>query len=55
MVSVEKVYDFDVNRIKDITILKDAAATAMYGSRASNGVVVIETVGTPSRALRGEL
>ena len=43
-VSVEKVYDFDVNRIKDITILKDAAATAMYGSRASNGVVVIETV-----------
>ena len=43
-VSVEKVYDFDVNRIKDITILKDAAATAMYGSRASNGVVVIETI-----------
>ncbi|MDR1414321.1 MAG: SusC/RagA family TonB-linked outer membrane protein [Odoribacteraceae bacterium] len=42
-VSVEKIYDFDINRIKDITILKDAAATALYGSRASNGVIVIET------------
>lgn len=34
----------DPNRIHSITILKDAAATAVYGSRASNGVVVIETV-----------
>jgi TonB-linked SusC/RagA family outer membrane protein len=29
--------------IRDITILKDAAATAVYGSRAANGVVVITT------------
>jgi len=29
--------------IESITILKDAAATALYGSRASNGVVVITT------------
>ena len=43
-VSVQKVYDFDPNRIESITILKDAAATAIYGSRAANGVVVIETV-----------
>ena len=43
-VSVEKIYDMDPNRIHSITILKDAAATAVYGSRASNGVVVIETV-----------
>jgi TonB-linked SusC/RagA family outer membrane protein len=42
-VSAEKIYDFDINRIKAITILKDAAATAIYGSRASNGVLVIET------------
>ncbi|MEO9020957.1 MAG: SusC/RagA family TonB-linked outer membrane protein [Ginsengibacter sp.] len=41
-VSVERVYDFDINRIESVTILKDAAATAIYGSRASNGVVVIE-------------
>lgn len=43
-VSAEKVYDYDPNRIKSMTILKDAAATAIYGSRAANGVVVIETV-----------
>ena len=38
--------------IRDITILKDAAATAVWGSRASNGVIVITTkrgsVGKPS-------
>jgi TonB-linked SusC/RagA family outer membrane protein len=37
--------------IKDITILKDAAATAVWGSRASNGVLIINTkrgtVGAP--------
>ncbi|WEK37004.1 MAG: SusC/RagA family TonB-linked outer membrane protein [Candidatus Pseudobacter hemicellulosilyticus] len=39
-----RVYDYDPMRIKSITILKDAAATAIYGSRAANGVVVIETI-----------
>lgn len=43
-VSVQKIYDMDINRIQSITILKDAAATALYGSRAANGVVVITTV-----------
>lgn len=43
-ISVTKLYDFDPNRIETITILKDAAATAIYGSRAANGVVVITTV-----------
>jgi TonB-linked SusC/RagA family outer membrane protein len=43
-VTVEKIYDMDINRINNVTILKDAAATAIYGSRASNGVVVIETI-----------
>ncbi|HEY8387891.1 MAG TPA: SusC/RagA family TonB-linked outer membrane protein [Parasegetibacter sp.] len=42
-ISVTRLYDFDLNRIENITLLKDAAATAIYGSRASNGVVVIET------------
>ncbi|WP_431215320.1 carboxypeptidase-like regulatory domain-containing protein [Puia sp. P3] len=42
-VSLEKVYDLDVNRIQSITLLKDAAATAVYGSRAANGVMVITT------------
>ncbi|MFC6097094.1 SusC/RagA family TonB-linked outer membrane protein [Flavobacterium qiangtangense] len=31
------------NDIASMTILKDAAATAIYGSRASNGVVIITT------------
>jgi TonB-linked SusC/RagA family outer membrane protein len=38
--------------IREITILKDAAATAIWGSRAANGVVVIATkrgaIGRPS-------
>ena len=38
------IYDLDVNRIASMTLLKDAAATAVYGSRAANGVIVIETV-----------
>ncbi|SPY35326.1 TonB-linked outer membrane protein, SusC/RagA family [Porphyromonas cangingivalis] len=43
-VSVQKIYDMDMNRIESMTILKDAAATALYGSRAANGVVVVTTV-----------
>lgn len=43
-VSIEKIYDLDPTRIESITILKDAAATAIYGSRAANGVVVVTTI-----------
>ncbi len=35
--------DFDPNDIASITVLKDAGTTAMYGSRANNGVIVIKT------------
>lgn len=42
-VTAQKVFDLDPNRVRSMTILKDAAATAIYGSRAANGVVVIET------------
>ena len=42
--SVQKIYDMDMNRVESVTILKDAAATAMYGSRAANGVVVVTTI-----------
>ena len=51
-VSIQKVYDMDPNRIENITILKDAAATAMYGSRAANGVVVITTKAPQSGKVR---
>ncbi|TWI80925.1 SusC/RagA family TonB-linked outer membrane protein [Chitinophaga japonensis] len=42
-VSIQNIFDLDFNRIETVTLLKDAAATAIYGSRASNGVVVIQT------------
>lgn len=42
-VPVQSVYDLDPNRIAAVTLLKDAAATAVYGSRAANGVLVITT------------
>ncbi len=45
-VDVQKIYDMDINRIESMTILKDAAATALYGSRAANGVVIVTTVNT---------
>ena len=41
--SIETVMDMDMNRIESLTILKDAAAKALYGSKAANGVIVIET------------
>jgi len=41
--TVEQVYDMDMDRIESLTILKDAAAKAIYGSKAANGVIVIET------------
>jgi TonB-linked SusC/RagA family outer membrane protein len=42
-VSLQTVVDLSMDRIASLNILKDAASTAMYGSRAANGVVVIET------------
>lgn len=33
----------DVNEISNITVLKDAAAAAVWGAQASNGVIVITT------------
>lgn len=43
------IEDFDpstlnTNDIESISVLKDASAAALYGSRAANGVIVIETV-----------
>lgn len=42
--TLEKVYDLDMARIESVTILKDASAKAVYGSKAGNGVVVIQTI-----------
>ncbi|MCF0172437.1 MAG: SusC/RagA family TonB-linked outer membrane protein [Bacteroidales bacterium] len=37
------ISDMSMDRIESITILKDAASTAIYGAKAANGVVVVET------------
>lgn len=50
--TLEKVIDLDINRIESVTLLKDAAAKAIYGSKAANGVMVIETVRVQSGELR---
>ena len=42
-ISLEKLMDYNDEEIESINILKDAAATAIYGSRGSNGVIVIIT------------
>ena len=50
--SIEKIYDLDMNLVESVTLLKDAAAKAIYGSKAANGVVVIETVKPEEGRLR---
>ena len=42
--TLQTIVDLDMNRVASVTILKDAASTALYGAQASNGVIVIETV-----------
>ena len=50
--TVEKIYDMDINLVSSITLLKDAAAKAIYGSKAANGVVIIETIQPEKGQLR---
>lgn len=38
------IMNLSLDRVASVTILKDAASTAIYGSKAANGVVVVETV-----------
>lgn len=38
-----RAFDLDPNNIESITVLKGAAAGALYGSRATNGVVIVTT------------
>ena len=40
-ISMQDLYDLDINEVENITVLKDASATALYGSKAANGVIVI--------------
>lgn len=51
--------DIDPNNVENLTILKDASAVAIYGSRGSNGVILIQTkrgmLGKAQVAYRGQL
>ncbi|MDR1274272.1 MAG: carboxypeptidase-like regulatory domain-containing protein, partial [Odoribacteraceae bacterium] len=49
--SLQRVMDMDDQQVESVTILKDASATALYGSRGANGIVVITT----KRPLDGEM
>ena len=51
IVPMSRILDLDPERVENITVLKDAAATSVYGSRAANGVVVVETKVAPDGAL----
>ncbi|MCF8357883.1 MAG: TonB-dependent receptor [Prolixibacteraceae bacterium] len=42
-VPVENLNNFDIKDMESVSILKDAASAAIYGSRAANGVVIITT------------
>lgn len=42
-VSLDYVFDMDINDVETATVLKDASASALYGAKASSGVVVITT------------
>ncbi len=43
MESWNPLASIDPNMIEDVTVLKDASATALYGARGANGVIVIKT------------
>ena len=50
--SAQTIFDLDMNRVESITILKDAASKAIYGSKAAHGVIVVETIGLENRGVR---
>ena len=50
--TLESIMNLSLDRIANVTILKDAASTAIYGSKAANGVVVVETVQPEAGKLR---
>ncbi|MBB6110151.1 TonB-dependent outer membrane receptor, SusC/RagA subfamily, signature region [Mucilaginibacter lappiensis] len=53
-VIVENPGEIRADSIADINVLKDAAATALYGSRAAHGVVIINTKKKPGDAQAAE-
>ncbi len=50
--TLQKLIDINENEVESMTILKDAWATAIYGSRGANGVVVVQTKAPTAGKLR---
>ena len=51
-VTIQDIMKLPMDRIANVTVLKDAASSAIYGSKAANGVIVVETVRPESGKLR---
>ncbi|WP_374165265.1 SusC/RagA family TonB-linked outer membrane protein [Arcticibacter sp. MXS-1] len=57
---IENAIDrIDANEVESVTVLKDAAATAVYGMKGANGVILVTTkrgkVGKPAVSLTSQL
>lgn len=55
MDAVESFSDINPDDIKNVTVLKDASSTAIYGSRGSNGVILVTTKGQENTKLQMSL
>ncbi len=52
IITIEELYDLDLEDIDRIDVLKDAAATSIYGDEASNGVIVVTRKRAKDKKLR---
>lgn len=48
-----RAFDIDPNNIQSMTVLKGAAAAALYGSRAANGAIIITTKSGKKQSRKG--
>ncbi len=48
-----RAFDLDPNNIESMTVLKGAAAAALYGSRAANGAIIITTKNGKRKSKKG--
>jgi TonB-linked outer membrane protein, SusC/RagA family len=51
--TANRAFDLDPNNIQSITVLKGAAAAALYGSRAANGAIIVTTKASAKRSRKG--
>ena len=51
--TTNRAFDLDPNNILTMTVLKGAAAAALYGSRAANGAIIVTTKAGKSQSKKG--